>query len=160
MSNEEMRTAGPQPDWREQRARRRGEKDEKEEKEEEEKREEKGEKEEKWTRDPLGGIIWALILIAAGLILLIQSLGIVEWELFGGAWTAIFLAAGLILLLEVALRLVIPAYRRPVSGTLVFAFILLGIGLGGFFGWNVTGAVVLIAIGVAIILGGLLRGRF
>ncbi len=120
------------------------------------------EKEEKGpSRDPLGGVIWALILISAGVIFLADTtLGIVDWEQVGGAWNAIFVAVGLILLFEVVVRLLVPAYRRPVAGTLVFAFIMLAVGLAGVVGWEVSWAVFLIAAGVAMLLSGLLRGRF
>jgi len=152
MSDEEMRMEEPQEAWRKHG---RAEKEEKEEKQEE--KEEKG---PGWGRDPLGGIIWALILIAAGLILLAQTQGLITWDQFGGIWNLIFVAVGLILLLEVAVRLLVPAYRRPVSGTLVFAFIMLAIGLGGSIGWSMIWPLFLIALGVAILLGGLFRGRF
>jgi len=157
MSDEEIRTEQPQEEeesWREERrrARRRDEKDEKDEKE--------SEKEEKGRQDPLGTVIWALILIAAGGIWLMQSMGFFAWETFGGAWNLILIAAGLLMLLEVAVRLVMPAYRRPVSGTLVFAFILLAIGIGNWFGTAVVWPLALIGLGLAIIISGLLRGRF
>jgi len=154
MADEELRSTEVQDEekhWRSSRHSR-SEKEEKEEKEEE-----KTEKDEKWTRDPLSSITWALILIVSGLILLVDSLGILPW--YGFAWNAIFAAAGLIVLLQVALRLAIPAYRRPVTGTLVLAFILLSIGLGGFLGWEVTWPLFLIIAGMAILIGGLLRGR-
>jgi hypothetical protein len=110
--------------------------------------------------DPLGGVIWALILITAGLIFLAETtLGLFDFEQFGGAWNLIFVAVGLILLLEVALRLLLPAYRRPISGTVVFAFILLALGLSGIVGWQITWPVFIIAIGVAMLISGLLRWR-
>jgi hypothetical protein len=119
------------------------------------------EKDEKGrSADPLGGVIWALIFITAGLIFLAETtLGLFDFEQFGGAWNVIFVAVGLILLLEVALRLLIPAYRRPVSGTLVFSFILLALGLSGIVGWEITWPVFIIAIGVAMLISGLLRWR-
>ena len=127
-------------------------------------RDEKGqpwEKDEKGpSGDPLGGVIWALILITAGFIFLAETtLRLFDFEQFGGAWNLIFVAVGLILLLEVALRLLIPAYRRPVSGTLVFSFILLALGLTGIIGWEITWPVFIIAIGIAMLISGLLRWR-
>ncbi len=130
-------------------------------------RDEKEEKGQPWgeekgaSRDPLGGVIWALILISAGVIFLADTtLRIVDWEQIGGAWNAIFVAVGLLLLFEVVVRLLIPAYRRPVAGTLVFAFIMLAVGLSGIVGWEVSWAVFIIAAGVAMLISGLLRGRF
>lgn len=158
MSEEQVQSPAPPPEQPQPTRRDRDEKEEKS-REEDEKQHEKDEKGR--GRDPLGALIWALILISAGLIFLAESpMRLVDWERFGGAWNAIFVAVGLILLFEVVVRLLVPAYRRPVAGTLVFAFIMLAIGAGGFVGWELTGPLILIAIGVATLLGGLLRGRF
>ncbi|MGQ9494451.1 MAG: hypothetical protein ACUVR2_11960 [Anaerolineae bacterium] len=150
MSNEEL---GGRPQWENRRARRYDEKEE----------EKRGEKEEKgggWGRDPVSGVLWALFLIAVGVILLAESQGFITWEQFGGVWNLIFLAAGLMLLVEAVVRLLIPAYRRPVLGTLIGGIVLIAIGLGGITGFNLTFPLILIGIGLAILLGGLLRGRW
>jgi len=135
---------------------------------EEEKEEEKGEKEEekarggwgyeKWHRDPLSAVVWAAILIWAGLALLAENIGLLapfEWL---NGWGLIFIGAGGIVLLEVVIRLLVPSYRRGVGGTLVFAVILIGIGLGNLFGWSVIWPLILIAVGLSILLRGLFRG--
>lgn len=153
MSNEEL---GGRPQWENRRERRYNEKEEKEE-------EKRGEKEEMgggWGRDPVSGVLWALFLIAVGVILLAESQGFITWEQFGGVWNLIFLAAGLMLLVEAVVRLLIPAYRRPVLGTLIGGIVLIAIGLGGITGFNLTFPLILIGIGLAILLGGLLRGRW
>ena len=140
-----------------------------EEEKERDKREEKT-VDEKWRRDPLGAIIWGVILIWAGLVFLANSLG---WfnnlnfgRLFPGmeivqpeAWTIIFIGAGVIVLIEAAIRVAVPAYRRPIGGTLVFAFILIGIGLGDILGWEVVWPLIVIAIGLSVLLGGFWRRR-
>ena len=139
-----------------------------------EKREEKS-PDEKYRRDPMGSIIWACILIWAGTVLLLNQLGYLdqikellftaqaEWtQFFPGdfsVWGLIFLGAGLILLLEVLLRLVIPAYRKRVTGTIILAFIFIGIGLGNVLRWEFIFALVLIAIGLSIIVGSFTRKR-
>ena len=137
-----------------------GEKYEKEE-EKTEKEHEKEEKtwDEKWRRDPLSALVWAAILVWAGVVLLAGNLGLLAN--LGGleAWGLAFVGAGLIVLLEAAIRVLVPAYRRAVGGTLIFAAILLGIGLGDLFGWEVIGPLVLIAIGLGVLLRGFLRGR-
>jgi hypothetical protein len=128
-----------------------------------EKEAEKHEKEdmtwdEKWRRDPLSAAVWALILIWAGLVLLAENLGLftrLEWF---SAWGFIFVGAGFIVLLEAVVRLLVPAYRRPVGGTLIWGAILIGIGLGSIIGASVTWPLILIAIGVGLLLRGLLRG--
>jgi len=129
-----------------------------------EKEEEKEEKswDEKWRRDPLSAAVWAAILIWAGLVLLVQNMGLLDsfriLEAHLEAWPIILIGAGMIVLLEVLVRLVVPSYRQPVGGTLVFAVILVGIGLGNLFGWTVVLPLVLIAIGVSMLLRGLIRG--
>ena len=116
---------------------------------------------EKWRRDPVEAIVWSLILIWAGLVWLADSMGFWE-QIFGGnaeAWAIGFVGAGLIVLFGVVLRLIVPAYRRPIIGSVIFGIILLGIGLGQMVNWIAIGAIALIAIGVAILLTGLFRKR-
>jgi hypothetical protein len=129
-----------------------------------EKEEEKEEKswDEKSRRDPLSAAVWAAILIWAGLVLLVQNMGLLDSLRILGtrleAWPIILIGAGMIVLLEVLVRLVVPSYRQAVGGTLVFAVILVGIGLGNLFGWTVVLPLVLIVIGVSMLLRGLIRG--
>jgi hypothetical protein len=137
-----------------------------------EKEEEKS-AEEKYRRDPLGPIIWALILIWAGVVLLADNLGYLDqfWRLLppgrpswmplmgANVWGLIFVGAGVILLGEVLIRLLVPAYRRSVTGTLILAFIFIGIGLGTMFSWTLIWPLILIAIGLAIFIGALTRRR-
>jgi hypothetical protein len=136
-----------------------GEKDEKLEKQDE--KDEKG-RGEKWSNDPLGAVIWALILIWAGVVFLAQNLGwLTQFEL-ESPWGLIFIGAGLIVWLEVLIRLAMPKYRRPVVGTFIFGIILIGIGVGITFGttpqmWSIIFALVIIAVGVSILLRGLGR---
>lgn len=134
--------------------RNRDEKDEKDEKDRE-----KSEKNEKYTRDPLSAIVWAFIFIGAGVVLLLESTGLIDFGRYLNAWQIIMAVAGVVLLLEAAVRLIVPAYRRPVLGTIILGFILLSIGLGGFARWELIWPIVLILVGLSIILGGLFRGR-
>ena len=124
-------------------------------------KEEKEEKswDEKWRRDPLNAAAWAGILIWAGLVLLTENMGLLTRYERLEAWALIFIGAGLIVLLEVLVRLVVPEYRRPVTGSLIFGVILLAIGLGDLVGAGVVWSLVLIAIGAAILLRGFVRRR-
>ena len=126
---------------------------------EDEKQREK--QDEKWHRDPLSAIVWAAILIWIGVVLLIGNMGLLDnLSILGRrveVWSFGFLGAGAIVLLEVVVRLLVPAYRRAVGGTLVFAAILLGVGLGEIVGWILIGPLVLIALGVSVLLRGLFR---
>lgn len=134
---------------------------EKGEEKEEEKRHEKGPEEknweEKWRRDPLGSLIWALILIWAGVALLLNNMGLLFRIPGLEVWEVIFLGAGVLMLAEVGVRLLMPAYRRPVGGTLIVAIIFLGIGLQGFVTGNLIWAVALILIGLYVLLRGVTR---
>jgi hypothetical protein len=141
--------------------RRYDEKDEKLEKQDE--KDEKG-RGEKQRNDPLSAVIWALILIWAGLVFLAQNLGLLKQFELANTWGLIFIGAGLIVWLEVIIRLVMPEYRRPVIGTFIFGVILIGIGTGITFGatpqiWSVIFALAIIAAGVSILLRGLRRRR-
>jgi len=119
-----------------------------------------GGKGEKWARDPLASATWAIILILAGCILLAANLGLVSFITLGNSWNWILLMAGAALLLQVLLRLVVPEWRRPVGGWLMLALILLVSGVGAVLGLENTWPLILIAIGVALLVGGLLRPRF
>jgi hypothetical protein len=134
-----------------------GNREEKEEKEE--KQEEKDEKGrgEKFRNDPLSGIAWAAVLIWVGLVLLAQNLlpGMAGLE----PWPIIFIGAGAIFLLEVLIRLLRPEYRRPVGGTVIFAVILIAIGLGDALRWEVIWPIVLIVVGAALLVGAMTRRR-
>jgi hypothetical protein len=136
-----------------------------------EKREEKTPEEkswdEKWRRDPLGSIIWAFVLIWTGVVLLLDNLGYLSewldslsktlnWDALSDleVWSVIFLGAGLIFFFEVLLRVLIPAYRRSVTGTIIFAMILIGIGLSDIINWAIIWSLVIITIGLSLLLRG------
>ena len=136
----------------------------------EEKNEKQGEKhekswDEKWRRDQLSAVIWAAVFIWAGIIFLLSNLGTLDflikpegeefWFRMEGAWSIVLVGAGVIFLVEVAIRLLMPVYRKPVIGTVIFAMILIGIGLGSLVNWGIIWAVVLIIIGGSILFRGL-----
>ncbi len=131
---------------------------------EEEKQNEKQEKDEKnwdekWRRDPLNAAAWAAIFIWAGLVLLADNLGLFTRIERLDAWAIILIGAGLIVLAEAVVRLLVPAYRRPVAGSIIFGVILLGLGLGNIVGWSVVWPVVLIGLGISILARGFFRSR-
>lgn len=131
---------------------------------------------EKWERDPLGSVIWALILIWAGVVLLatttgnldiftniLTRLGFTPVELpidFDfipyGAWSVFFFGAGLILALELIIRVIVPSYRRRIVGTAIVMVVFFGLATGN---WVLIGPLVIIAVGLSIIVGGLTRRK-
>ncbi len=133
---------------------------EKEEKEEKERGPEGVE--EKWARDPLGTAIGALILIWLGVTLFLANLGTFEWIQWENFWAWFVLGIGAIFILEVLIRLVVPEYRRPIGGRLIAGVILLAIGASfTFLPFDVgkLWPLIPIAIGLAILFGGLFRSR-
>ena len=145
--------------------------DEKEMEKREEKTPEEKNWDEKWRRDPLSAIVWAGIFIWAGLVLIannagwLKNLQLKAIEIEGvkvsglEAWSIILLGAGLIVLVEVVIRLLVPAFRRPVGGSIFFALILIGVGLSNMFNWDIVWPIILIALGLSILLRGMLRGK-
>jgi hypothetical protein len=114
---------------------------------------------EKWRRDPVDAAMWAVLLIWAGFMVLAYNFGwFSQYERFP-AWSIGLIGAGIIVLLTAFFRLLMPAYRRPMIGNIVFGAILLGIGLGEAISWVIIAPLILIGIGLAILLTGLLRRR-
>lgn len=122
---------------------------------EKEEKDEKGQGDswdEKWRNDPVNAAVLALILIWAGLVWLADNLNLfVRFETLE-TWSIIFIGAGLIVFLGVLVRLLVPAYRRPVMGSIILGLILIAIGLGNLISWTIIGPLILIAIGVAGLL--------
>jgi hypothetical protein len=136
--------------------------------EEEREKEEKEEKgrgegvEEKWARDPLGTAIGALILIWLGVTLFVANLGTFAWIQWENFWAWFILGIGALFILEVLIRLAVPEYRRPIGGRLIAGVILLAIGASfTFLPFDIgkLWPLIPIAIGLAILFGGLFRSR-
>lgn len=133
--------------------------DEKQHEKEQEKQQEKGRNlDEKYRRNPLEIFSWALLLIWLGVILLLQNTDVIVdtargWAIF--AW-----GGGVIVFGEVLLRLMVPKWRRPVMGSFIWGAIWVGVGFGLWYGeWAVIGPIVIIAVGVALLLGRLVVRR-
>jgi hypothetical protein len=141
--------------------------DEKFDEKEAEKQEEKS-WEEKHRNDPVSTAVWACVFIWAGLVILAGNLNLLDWLsrdsgrsffAWGDTWGLILLGAGVIVLIGAGFRMAVPAYRRSVSGDLILGAILMGIGVGNIFGFNVTLPLILIVIGLSILLRGWRRER-
>jgi cation transport ATPase len=139
-----------------------------------EKSEEKNEKEdekfeEKHHRDPLSSLIWALILIWAGLVFMAANLGwlnsIQTTEVMSGVftfaglstWSVIFMGAGVLVFIEAVIRTFVPAYRSSTGGNFFLAAIFLGIGFSAIFGWQAVWPFILIAMGLSALASALIR---
>jgi hypothetical protein len=117
---------------------------------------------EKRQRDPIGTLTWPIVLIWAGVIFLLDNLGALrDVGGFGRIepWSLIFAGAGVIVLIMVIIRYLMPEHRRPLTGNIILGFFLLGIGLSDILGWEILWAIIIIAIGVTLLLGGLVRRR-
>lgn len=135
-------------------------KNEKQEKDEKDRGEREWDKGEQWSGgDALGPIIWGLIIIFAGLAFAAVNLGMYPWLRWENVWSVIFIAAGLLFVLEVIIRILMPTHRRPIRGRIILAFVALAIGLGGLIGWEVTWPLIIIAVGLAIVIGVFVRPR-
>ncbi|HBX68808.1 MAG TPA: hypothetical protein DEH25_05340 [Chloroflexi bacterium] len=144
--------------------------DEKEMEKHDEKSTEEKNYDEKYRRDPLGAIVWAVILIWVGIVLLAQNLGYLEQlglrlkfgelpfvvPFVGDSWSLIFLGIAFILLIEVVVRLLVPDYRRPLMGTVIFLIVCLGVAFGS---WDLIWPLILIAIGASVLLRGFFRSK-
>lgn len=127
--------------------------------------------EEKNQRDPLSSLIWALILIWAGLVFLASNLGWLDairtmqvlpenFSFVGlSTWSVIFMGAGVLVFIEAVIRTFVPAYRSSTGGNFFLAAIFLGIGLGAIFGWQVVWPFILIAMGLSALASALIRRR-
>jgi hypothetical protein len=109
---------------------------------------------EKARRDPLSSMLWAGILIWAGVAFLIQNLGLLRSmglpASFDG-WSLVFAGAGVILMVGVLIRLTVPEYRGPVVGQVILGMVFLSIGLGDTYGWQILGPVAIIIIGMIVL---------
>jgi hypothetical protein len=130
--------------------------DEKQEKDEKD-RQDAHEKEEKGPSDRLSSAAWAIILIFAGIVLLAVTTNAFSWLDWTNAWGLILMGAGVAVGLEVVLRLLLPEYRRPVSGQIVLAVVLFLVGLSGLTGWENIWPIFLIGVGISILIGALAR---
>ena len=132
---------------------------------EEEKRDEKGHE------DPLSALVWALILIWAGLVFLGENLGLLDVIVADpiqigdvtiqqvSTWSMIFLGAGVLIFVEALIRTFVPAYRSSTGGNFFLAAVFLGIGLGGLVGYSLVWPFILIAMGLAALASALIRKR-
>ncbi len=125
-----------------------------------EKQEEKGRgTDEKYQRNPLGFVMFAFALFWLGVYLLLRNRHVFPDTEQSWAYLVWGLAA--LAYIEIIIRLLVPKWRRSVGGTLVWAAIWTGVGIGLWTGgdWEIIGPLVLIAIGVGLIISRLVPRR-
>jgi hypothetical protein len=106
--------------------------------------------------DLLSSILGGVFFILLGLLLFLASQGILAWDKW---WQYLIIGIGIILLISSIIR-----YQKESSagfryGSLIAAIILIGIGVAFLLGNATWWPLIIIVIGVAIIIGGLLRPR-
>jgi hypothetical protein len=126
--------------------------------------------EEKYRRDPLGTIVWAVILIWAGAVFMVDNMGylsifqpVIDLLPSGGdLWTVVnvpfiqftaiqlfLFGVAFILAIEIVVRLIVPEYRRPIFGSVVFLGVVLSLAYDN---WDFFFPLLLIAFGISILL--------
>jgi hypothetical protein len=136
--------------------RRRNEKEEEKREKEDEKRTEK-QSDEKWRRNPARVVMYAAILIWAGIVALLTLDNLVAAPWWQG-WPVFLAGTGVILFLKAAYNLR-PEHRRPVGGTVIIGIVLLAVGIGGIVGWNYAWPTILIILGIVLVLWVFFRRR-
>ena len=122
---------------------------------------------ERWERrrhDPIGAVIGALVLIWLGLVMLAaqnpELLRLGPFSVTWVNWWAFFIGGvGALLMLQGLLRAV-TAYRRGITGSLIWGVVLLLIGLAGIFpGMNLQQLwpLALIVLGLGLLFTNLLK---
>jgi len=119
-------------------------------------------KERHWERrhrspDMLGQVVWAAILVFAGLIFLADNLGYLPGARDANPWQWIMFGAGGLLVIEALIRLVSVEFKGAAVGRLILGLILLGLGTSAVFGISLSAAwwpVILIVIGLSLLLRG------
>ncbi len=106
------------------------------------------------SNDTLSRLIWAGILIYAGLVFLADNAHLLPRVPGTDVWSWIMLGAGGLLLLEGVIRALSPAHARPWIGSVILGLVLLGIGAGAIFNISLSASwwpVILILIGVSML---------
>jgi len=105
-------------------------------------------------RSGISGISGGAFLVLLGVLLFLATQGILSWDKW---WQFLIIGIGIILLVDSLIR-----YRREGAlefrtGRLIAGIILTGVGIAFLLGDVVWWPLIVIVVGVAIIVGGLLR---
>jgi hypothetical protein len=125
-----------------------------------EKQEEKGRgPDEKYERNPLGFMMFAVALFWLGVYLLLRNRRVFPDT--DQSWAYLVWGVAGIALVEIIIRLMVPRWRKAITGTFVWGVIWAGVGFGMWTNsdWDIVGPVVIIAIAIALVLGRLIPRR-
>ena len=111
-----------------------------------------------WRSDRLHSVAWAATFFWAALVLLAEATGYSSRLSWWDGWGVFFTGAGAIVLVETVVRLLLRGYRSSWWWSLLVGSVLLAIGLDSWDGLAWIWALVLAAIGVAILRGVFARG--
>lgn len=105
--------------------------------------------EEKWRRDPISGVVFGLIVLALGVLLTLAARNVISWDDW---WKYFLIGIGVAFLIEVLIRRLKPAYRRPMFGRFVTGLILICLGVAFVGGFGTWWPLIIVAIAVAILI--------
>ena len=105
--------------------------------------------EEKWRRDPISGIAFGLIVLALGVVLTLAARNVISWADW---WKYFLIGIGVAFLIEVSIRRLKPAYRRPMFGRFVAGLVLICLGVALVGGFGTWWPLIIVAIAVAILV--------
>ncbi len=124
-----------------------------------EKQEEKGQGlDEKYEKNPLGFVVFAIDLFWLGVYLLLRNRHVFpDTE---QSWAYLVWGIAALGAIEIVIRLLVPRWRKALTGTFIWAIIWAGVGFGLWTNndnaWEIIGPVIIIAVALALVLGRLL----
>jgi hypothetical protein len=114
---------------------------------------------EKYEKNPLGFMVFALVLFWVGVYLLLRNRHVFADT--QQSWAYLFWGIAALACLEIVIRLMVPRWRKAITGRFVWAAVWTGLGVGMWTDgdWEIIGPIVLIAVALALVLGRLLPRR-
>jgi hypothetical protein len=105
--------------------------------------------EEKWRRDPISGVVFGLLVLILGVLLTLAVRDVIPWDDW---WKYFIIGIGVVFLIELLIRRLKPAYRRPMFGRFVAGLVLICLGVAFVGGFGTWWPLIIVAIAVAILL--------
>jgi hypothetical protein len=107
-------------------------------------------------RDVISAILGGVFLILLGVLLFLASQGILSWDKW---WQFLIIGLGIIFLIDIVIRYQKEGSRGFRIGRLIAGIVLIGVGVAFLLGNVSWWPLIIIVVGVAIIVGGLVRSR-